>query len=470
MEDAIALRDALFAHADVDAALEAYEKERRPAVESVQRAAQVSLQWFEETERYFDRFDALQFTFSMLTRSLRITHANLKLRDPQLVARVDRAFAQDARSKTTLDFSVDPPPPPMFVPFRLRELVLQNRIVCSPMCMYSARDGVVDDFHLVHLGSRAMGGAGLVFTEMTDVSDDARITPGCAGMYRDEHVVAWKRIVDWVHAHTKAKIGMQLAHAGRKGSTKIPWEGKRPDDPLDEGGWEVIAPSPIPYRAYSPTPREMSRADMGRVRDDFARAAERADRAGFDVVELHMAHGYLLGTFLSPLSNVRTDDLGGSLTKRLKFPLEVLAAVRAVWPAHKPISVRVSATDWREGGTTPEDAVAIARALCGAGCDVIDVSGGNTVADQKPLHGRLYQTPFSDRIRNEAGVPTMTVGNVSSWSDVNAILAAGRADLCVLARGHLYDPYWSRHAAYEQGFEVEWPIQYRPARTFTPRG
>jgi anthraniloyl-CoA monooxygenase len=468
MEDAIALRDALREHRDVDAALDAYEKERRPAVEAVQRAAQVSLQWFEETERYFDRFDALQFTFSMLTRSLRITHANLKMRDPKLVARVDRAFAERARAQSKRDIAIDPAPPPMFTPLRLRDLVLDNRIVCSPMCMYSAVDGIVNDFHLVHLGSRATGGAGLVFTEMTDVSADGRITPGCAGMYREEHVVAWKRIVDYVHRHTRAKIGIQLAHAGRKASTKIPWQGSRPDDPLEES-WEIIAPSPIPYRSYSPTPRAMTRVDMDRVRDDFAKATERADRAGFDALELHMAHGYLLGTFLSPLSNVRTDDFGGSLQKRLKFPIEVLTAVRAAWPASKPISVRISATDWREDGTTPEEAVQIARALKAGGCDVVDVSGGSTVSDQKPIYGRLYQTPFSDRIRNEADVLTMTVGNVSSWSDVNAILAAGRADLCVLARGHLYDPYWSRHAAYEQGFEMEWPIQYRPAKTFTPR-
>lgn len=470
MEDAIALADAMKKHRDLDLALTSFEGGRRPAVEAVQRAADVSMRWFEETERYFDRFDALQFTFSMLTRSLRITHANLKLRDPALVARVDRAFADRARSQSRHDFPVDPAPPPMFTPFRLRDVVLANRVVVSPMCMYSAVDGTIDDFHLVHLGSRAMGGAGLVMTEMTDVSRQGRITPACAGMYRDEHVVAWKRVVDFVHGKTKAKIGVQLAHAGRKASTCVPWKGGS-DTPLPrEEAWPIVAPSPLPFLPHSPVPREMTRADMDEVRADFVRAAERADEAGFDLVELHMAHGYLLSSFLSPLTNVRTDDYGGSLTKRLKFPLEIFFAVRAVWPSHKPMSARISATDWKEGGTTPADAVVIARALKEAGCDVIDVSAGSVVADQHAKYGRLFQTPFSDRVRNEAEIATMTVGNVSSWADVNAILAAGRADLCVLARGHLYDPYWTRHAAYEQGVDLEWPVQYRAAKTFTPRG
>ena len=467
MEDAIALRAALVARVDVDAALDAYEAERRPVVAAVQRAAQVSLQWFEETERYFGTLDPLSFTFSMLTRSLRITHHNLQARDPALVARVDRAFAERAAAQTGLEFKLDPPPPPMFVPLRLRELVLPNRIVVSPMCQYSADDGTVDDWHLVHLGSRAVGGAGLVITEMTDVTRDGRITPGCAGMYRDEHVVAWKRVVDFVHRTTPAKIGVQLAHAGRKGSVQLPWQASD-DRPLAAGNWPLIAPSALPLHAHSQTPRAMTRADMDAVLADFVRATERAEECGFDLLELHMAHGYLLAEFLSPLTNRRDDEHGGALANRMRWPLAVFAAVRARWPAHKPISVRISATDWVEGGFTPDDAVGLALALKRAGCDIIDVSAGGAVPEQKPTYGRLFQTPFADRVRNEVEVPTMTVGNVSSWADVNAILAAQRADLCVLARGHLYDPYWTRHAAREQGYDLPWPVQYRAAKSFTP--
>jgi anthraniloyl-CoA monooxygenase len=335
------------------------------------------------------------------------------------------------------------------------------------MCQYSAEDGTPNDWHLVHLGSRAVGGAGLVMTEMTDVSREGRISPGCTGMYKPEHVTAWKRIVDFVHASSHARIGLQLAHAGRKGSTRRLWEGI--DEPLPDGNWPLIAASPIPYFPHSQTPREMDRRDMDAVRDDFARAAGMAEQAGFDLLELHFAHGYLLASFISPLTNQRKDAYGGSLANRLRFPLEVFDAVRAVWPSAKPISVRLSATDWKEGGLEPADAVQIARELKAHGCDVIDVSAGNTVPDQQPAYGRLYQTPFSDRIRHEADIPTMTVGAVASYADVNSILAAGRADLCVLARAHLYDPYWTRHAAYEQGVDLPWPDQYLPVKTFTPR-
>jgi anthraniloyl-CoA monooxygenase len=462
MEDAIALSRTLSSIADVPAALAAYERERRPAVDAVQRAARVSLDWFENTERYAGKLEPLQFAFAMLTRSLRITHANLKLRDPKLVERVDSWFAARAAVDTRAA-----PPPPMFTPFRLRDLVLANRVVVSPMCQYSAEDGMPNDWHLVHLGSRAIGGAGLVIAEMTDVSRDGRITPGCTGLYRDEHVAAWRRIVEFVHANSAAKIGVQLAHAGRKGSTRLAWEGI--DEPLPSGNWPLIAASAIPYLPQSQVPRAMTRADMDKVRDDFVRAARRADAAGFDLVEIHMAHGYLLASFISPLTNRRDDSYGGALDARLRFPLEVLRAVRTAWPVQKPISVRISATDWTDGGTTAEDAVAIARALREAGADIVDVSAGQTVADDAPVYGRLFQTPFSDRVRLEAGIATMTVGNISSWADVNSILAAGRADLCVLARGHLYDPYWTRHAAYEQGHKLDWPPQYLSARSFTPR-
>jgi anthraniloyl-CoA monooxygenase len=467
MEDAIALADALRKYSNVDTALDAYEAERRPGVDAVQRAAQVSLQWFEETERYFGRLEPIQFAFSMLTRSLRITHENLRIRDPKFVQQVDAWFAGKAANQSGVNVPVEPAPPPMFTPFRLRDMVIPNRVVVSPMCQYSAEDGMPEDWHLVHIGSRALGGAGLVMTEMTDVSRDGRISPGCTGMYRQEHVAAWKRVVDFVRRHSPAKIGMQLAHAGRKGSTKLAWEGI--DEPLADGNWQILAPSPIPYLAHSQVPKPMDRADMDQVRDDFVRAARMAEQAGFDIIELHFAHGYLLASFLSPLTNKRTDEYGGALEKRMRFPLEVFDAVRKVWPQAKPISVRISATDWMPDGFTPDDAVAVARALKAHGCDVIDVSAGQTVPEAKPVYGRLFQTPFADRVRHEADMPTMTVGNISSWSDVNSILAAGRADLCVLARAHLYDPYWTRHAAYEQGYDLPWPPQYLSTKSFTPR-
>src|SRR3989441_142465 len=316
-------------------------------------------------------------------------------------------------------------------------------------------------------GSRAIGGAGLVMTEMTDVSREGRISPGCTGMYKPEHVAAWKRIVDFIHTHTPAKIGLQLAHAGRKGSTRRLWEGI--DEPLESGNWPLIAASPIPYFPHSQVPRAMDRRDMDTVRDDFVRAARMADEAGFDLLELHFAHGYLLASFLSPLTNARDDAYGGSLANRARYPLEVFDAIRATWPAARPVSVRISATDWHEGGMEPDEAVELAKLLRAHGCDIVDVSAGQTVPDQRPVYGRLFQTPFSDRIRHEAGIATMTVGNIASWADVNSIIAAGRADLCVLARAHLYDPYWTRHAAYEQGYDLPWPNQYVPVTGFTPR-
>jgi anthraniloyl-CoA monooxygenase len=319
----------------------------------------------------------------------------------------------------------------------------------------------------VHLGSRAVGGAGLLFTEMTDVSRDGRISPGCAGMYRPEHVGAWKRIVDFVHGHTRAKIGMQLAHAGRKGATKLAWEGM--DEPLEEGAWPILSASPIPYFPHSRVPKEMDRDDMDAVRDDFARAAGMALEAGFDILELHFAHGYLLSSFISPLTNRRGDEYGGPLENRMRYPLEVFDAVRAAWPEEKPVSVRISAVDWAPGGMEPEDGVEVARLLKAHGCDIVDVSAGQTVPYAKPVYGRQFQTPFSDRIRHEAGIPTMTVGNISSYMDVNTILASGRADLCVMARAHLWDPYWTRHAAHRMGHPLPWPPPYSTLDDYKPR-
>ena len=467
MEDAIALAGALHRHRDVAGALDAYEEERRPQVESIQRAAQVSLEWFEQTERYHGRLEPLQFAFSLLTRSLRVTHDNLKVRDAKFVETVDRWFAAKAADQSKVSVAAPPVPPPMFIPLRLRELVLANRVVVSPMCQYSADDGTPNDWHLVNLGSRAVGGAGLVIAEMTDVSREGRISPGCTGMYKPEHVTAWKRVVDFVHAHSPARIALQLAHAGRKGSTRRLWEGI--DEPLAEGNWPLISASAIPYFPHSQIPKAMDRADMERVQADFVKAASMAEAAGFDMLELHMAHGYLLASFVSPLTNTRTDAYGGTLDNRLRYPLAVFDAVRAVWPAARPISVKISATDLADGGVTPEESVEFARRLKAHGCDLVTVSTGQTVAHQHPAYGRLYQTPFSDRIRHEAGIATMTVGAVASYADVNSILAAGRADLCALARGHLYDPYWTRHAAWEQGFEVAWPDQYVSVKGFTPR-
>lgn len=452
-EDAIRLAETLTAADDLDAGLAAYEAERRVEVLKLQSAARNSTEWFETVDRYVG-LDPLQFSYSLLTRSQRVSHENLRLRDKAFLTGVERWFADNASVPST-----DNPPPPMFAPLKLRGLTLPNRVVVSPMCMYSAEDGTVGDFHLVHLGARALGGAGLVFTEMTDVSADARITPGCAGMYHPEHRDAWRRIVDFVHAQG-SRIAIQLAHAGRKGSVERPW-GPRADEPLLEGGWQLIAPSPIPWSTEDQVPREMTRADMDRVRDDFVRATRWADEAGFDMVELHCAHGYLLSSFLTPVSNHRTDDYGGSVENRLRFPLEVFATMRAVWPGDKPMSVRLSATDWMDEGLTPGDSVAIARAFADAGCDLIDVSAGQTSSESKPVYGRMFQTPFSDRIRNEAGVATMAVGNIYETDHVNSILAAGRADLCALARPHLSDPNWSLRAAAELGWRGQSPpVQY----------
>lgn len=450
VEDALALAASLQEQPDIPAALAAYETERRPVVESTQRAARASLQWFEELPTYLDQ-PPRQFAFNLLTRSRRVTHDNLRLRDAHFTEAVER------------DFGCPPDTPPMFTPFRLRDLELRNRVVVSPMDMYSAEDGVPGDFHLVHLGARALGGAGLVMTEMVCVSEDGRITPGCAGLYTDEQAAAWTRIVDF--AHTRAPgtaLGVQLGHSGRKGSTKLMWEGM--DEPLPSGNWPLVAPSSLPYTPESQTPHALSAAELPAIRDAFVAAARRAAAAGFDLLELHCAHGYLLSSFLSPLTNHRTDAYGGSLEARLRFPLEVFDAVRDVWPSTRPMTVRVSATDWADGGNTADDAVAVARAFAAHGADAIDVSTGQVVSDERPAYGRSYQTPFADRIRNEANTPVIAVGAISSWDDVNSLLLAGRTDLCALARPHLYDPHWTLHAAAEQDYSgpgAPWPTPYR---------
>ncbi|MFF5436413.1 bifunctional salicylyl-CoA 5-hydroxylase/oxidoreductase [Streptomyces achromogenes] len=458
VEDALALAACLEEQPDVPAALAAYEAERKPVVASTQRAARASLEWFENVRLYL-RQPPRQFAFNLLTRSRRVTHDNLRLRDAR--------FTESVAS----EFGCPPGTPPMFTPFRLRGLTLRNRVVVSPMDMYSAADGVPGDFHLVHLGARALGGAGLVMTEMVCVSPEGRITPGCAGLYTGRQAEAWRRVTDFVHRQSPGTaIGVQLGHSGRKGSTKLMWEGI--DEPLPTGNWPLVAASPLPYKPGSQIPRELSRARLTDIREQFTAAAWRAARAGFDLLELHCGHGYLLSGFLSPLTNRRTDAYGGPLERRLRFPLEVFDAVRGVWPAERPMTVRISATDWADGGTGAEDAVQIARAFAEHGADAIDVSTGQVVAEERPEFGRSYQTPFADRIRHEVRVPVIAVGAISSWDDVNSLILAGRTDLCALARPHLYDPHWTLHAAAEQGYEgpgAPWPAPYRagsrPPRT-----
>ncbi|MFD9550604.1 bifunctional salicylyl-CoA 5-hydroxylase/oxidoreductase [Nocardia salmonicida] len=474
MEDALALAACLHEHDSLETSLQAYENERRPVVLSVQRAAQASLEWFESVAEYADQ-QPPQFAFNLLTRSRRITYDNLNLRDPAFVGRIDDWFK-------TCQNDVDSPRegststrPPMFYPLRLKDVELPNRIIVSSMDMYSAHDGLPDDFHLVHLGSKALGGAGLVMTEMVCVSPEGRITEGCAGLYSLPQEQAWKRTVEFIHTRSHAKVGVQLGHSGRKGSTKPMWEGI--DDPLDSGNWETVAPSAIPYGPNSPTPRELTEAEMAHITEEFVAATEAAARAGFDVLELHCAHGYLLSSFLSPLSNARSDSFGGSLENRLRFPLAVFDAVKEVWPGNRPLSVRISATDWVDGGNTAEEAVAIARAFAEHGVDIINVSSGQVVKHERPSYGRSYQTPFADRIRNELAkdfdVAIVAVGAISSHDDANSILLAGRADLIALGRTHLFDPHWTLHAAAEQAYVgpgAQWPVQFAAGSRKPPSG
>ena len=451
MEDAIALAGTLTREPRVEHALELYQAEREVEALKLQSAARNRMEWFENVDRYV-HMDPMQFSYTQLTGSQRIGHENLKLRDPEYVAEVERTTATRSGLGPVQV-------PPMFTPFQVRGMEVKNRVVVSPMAMYSCKDGVPDDFYLVHLGARALGGAGLLFTEMTCVSPRARISPGCAGLWNERQAKAWKKVVDFVHENSSAKIGLQLGHAGPKGSTQLGWE--EDSEPLKEGNWPLIAASGTAYGPNNQKPRAMSRKQMDRVTADFVAAARRGAAVGFDMLELHCAHGYLLSSFICPLTNKRKDEYGGSLENRMRYPLEVLVALRAVWPQDKPMSVRISAHDWAPGGNTPDDAVAIARMLKGAGADLVDVSSGQTTRAAKPVYGRMYQTPFSDRIRNEVGIATIAVGNIFEPDHVNSIIAAGRADLCAIARPHLADPFWTLHAAAQLGYtDIEWPKQY----------
>ena len=462
MEDAISLHQALVAErGDIAGALQRFEATRREEVEKTQHAADVSLVWFEHVKRFWD-MDPLRFSFGLMTRSKSITFDNLELRAPRFIREVKRNFAKEVRAQGH-DVDLERPLPPLFQPLRLREMTLANRVVVSPMCMYSAKEGVPQDFHLVHYGALAMGGAGLIFTEMTCVAPDARITPGCTGLWNDAQEAEFARIVAFTHGNSQARICLQLGHAGRKGATKLMWEGM--DEPLDEGAWPVISASPLPYFPQSQVPREMTLADMNRVREEFVASVERGERAGFDMLEMHAAHGYLLASFLSPLTNKRTDAYGGSLANRMRFPLEIFAAMRAAWPAHKPMSVRISASDWQEGGISEEEAIAIAGAFAEAGADLVDVSSGQTTPLARPFYGRMFQTPFSEAIRNEARVATMAVGSITSADQANTILAAGRADLVAFGRPHLADPGFALKAAAWYGAEgVFVPKPYQPGK------
>ena len=442
---------------NIPAVLKTYEEIRRVDVARIQNAARNAMEWFEVVgHRYADTLEPPQFMYSMLTRSQRISHENLRLRDKTWLEGYERWFAGQSGIETGTNDRVLPP---MFTPYAVRGVELSNRIVMSPMAMYSAKDGLMDDFHLVHLGSRALGGAGLVFAEMTCVSPDARITPGCLGLWNDEQAVRWKRFVDFAHENSAAKVGIQLGHAGRKGATKVAWEGM--DQPLPEGGWALLSASATPYLPHSQVPKAMDHADMDRVKADFVRATELAATTGADWLELHCAHGYLLSSFLSPLTNLREDEYGGSHENRARYPLEVFRAIRTVWPDDKPISVRLSCHDWSAGGNTPEDAAIFARMFKEAGADLIDCSSGQVWKEEKPVYGRLFQTPFSDKIRNEVGIPTIAVGAISEADHANSIIAAGRADLCAIARPHLADPAWVLHEAAKIGLtDIPWPRQY----------
>ena len=472
MEDAIALVEEFRRHGldDVPQVLSEYEENRWVDVAKLQKAAQTSLEWFEHSARYLGQ-SPLQFSFNLMTRSKRITYDNLRLRDPALVDAVRDEYHGQERLES-LKAAGKAVPVPIFKPLRLRELELDNRLVVSPMCQYCAEDGLVNDWHLVHLGSRGIGSPGLIVTEMTDVTPEGRITKGCAGLWNDEQTAAWRRIVDFVHRHSDTKIGVQLAHAGRKGSTFHPWVGD--DMPLtaEEGAWQTMGPSAIPFRPHWPVPKEMDRHDMDRVRDAFVAATRRALAAGFDLIEVHMAHGYLLSSFLSPLSNRRGDAYGGSLENRMRYPLEVFKAMRAAWPEDKPMAVRISATDWLgDDGMTIEDSVELSERLRAAGCDLIDVSTAGNSPDSKPEYGRMYQVPFAEQIRHAVDIPVMAVGAVLDADQANTILAAGRADLVAMARPHLRDAYLTRRAAEQyEYYDQSWPGQYalgapRPART-----
>lgn len=457
-DSAIALADYLHSEPTLEQAFSRYQDERRLEVLRLQSAARNSLEWFEEVERYLTQ-DPVQFTYNLLTRSQRISHENLRLRDPKWVHTAERWFQTMAGVPEDAVVRA-----PMFAPFQLRDMALKNRIVVSPMAQYKAKDGCPNDWHFVHYAERAKGGAGLVYTEMTCVSASGRITPGCPGLYAPEHEIAWRRLVNFIHTETDAKVCAQIGHSGRKGSTQLGWH--KMDAPLDHGNWDLISASAIPWSVDNATPREMTRDDMDAVKAQFVASTRMAARCGFDMIELHAAHGYLISSFISPVSNVRTDAYGGSLENRMRYPIEVFAAMRAAWPLDRPLSVRISATDWvGQDGVTPEEAVEIARLFRDAGADIIDVSAGQTSVDARPQYGRMFQTPFSNRIRNDLNMPTMAVGNIYETDHVNSILLAGRADLVCLARPHLSDPYWTLHAGVELGDQdIQWPLPYLAGR------
>ena len=456
MEDAISLVRHVSHAADVRSGLESYQTERSVEALKLQNAARNRMEWFENVARY-ENMAPLQFAYSLLSGSQRIGHANLKLRDPPFIDVIETNLARGS--------GVSKPRPPMFLPYRLRDMHLVNRVVVSPMAQYRAVDGVPGDWHLVHYGARATGGAGLVFTEMTCTSADARISPGCTGLWNETQRAAWQRIVEFVHTESQARFCLQLGHAGRKGSTQLGWQ--EADHPLAAGNWPLWAPSPLPYLpGISQVPREMTPAQMTSVQNDFVRAATLGAAAGFDMLELHMAHGYLLASFLSPLTNARSDEYGGSVENRVRYPLQVLRAVRAAWPGNKPLSVRLSACDWADGGISEPDVIFMARAMAAAGADILDISSGQTIATQRPVYGRMWQTPLADMVRNLAGIPTIAVGNIFDADHVNSIIAAGRADLCAIARPHLAHASWTLAAAAAQGYaEQWWPEPYRSAKS-----
>ncbi|WP_406648686.1 bifunctional salicylyl-CoA 5-hydroxylase/oxidoreductase [Aliisedimentitalea scapharcae] len=458
-DSAIALAEFVTTEPTLEQAFARYQEERRLDVLRLQSAARNSLEWFEEVERYLG-MDPVQFNYSLLTRSQRISHENLRLRDGEWLQSAEKWFQTRAGAPADA-----PTRPPMFAPYQLRNMSLKNRVVVSPMAQYKAVGGCPTDWHLIHYGERAKGGAGLVYTEMTCVSAEGRITPGCPGLYAPEHEAAWQRLTGFVHAETDAKICCQIGHSGRKGSTQVGWEVM--DAPLSDGNWDTMSASAIAWSDQNAAPREITRAEMDMVRDQFVASAEMADRAGFDMIELHAAHGYLISSFISPMSNVRGDEYGGSLENRMRYPLEVFNAMRAVWPATKPMSVRISANDWvGEAGVTPDEAVEIARMFEAVGADIIDVSAGQTSTEAEPVYGRMFQTPFSDRIRNEAGISTMAVGNIYEADHANSILMAGRADLVCVGRPHLADPYWTLHEATKVGDRLapDWPLPYEAGR------
>lgn len=455
LEDAISLAEHLKNDATLEQALEEYSAARSVDVLRIQNAARNSTEWFENVARYA-HMEPEQFTYSMLTRSQRISHENLRLRDAEGIEQFERWFAQQAGMTLSAEQT---PPPPMFTPYALRDMKLKNRIVFAPTLMYSAENGVVNAFHQNHYSARALGGAALVMAEMTAVTPEGRVTPGCAGLWNDEQMTAWREVVRQVQQNG-ACMGIQLGHAGRRGSTQRGWENV--NKPLQSDNWDLLSASAIAYDQDSATPAAITREQMDTIRDAFVAATQRADQAGFDCIELQAAHGYLLSSFISPLTNQRTDEFGGSLENRMKFPLEVFTAMRAVWPENKPMFVRISATDWAEGGTTVDEAVEIARLFKAAGADLIDVSSGEVIKAQKPIYGRMFQTPFADRVRNEAGIATMAVGAILEADHANSIIAAGRADLCALSRGFLANPNWPLHEAAKLGYhQVAWPKQYQ---------